>query len=119
VDFTPEEWLEGLTGEAELNPTIKHPSPDFEALVERATERLNVEHELVTSLKQLRKRLGLTQVDVAEKWGRKQSQVSKVERAPEGTELATLVGYVQALGGSISLTIEVDGHVYHEDLIVT
>jgi hypothetical protein len=45
--------------------------------------------------------------------------VSKVERAADSVEIATLAGYVRALGGNLSITIEVGGHTYHEDLVAS
>ncbi len=33
-------------------------------------------------------------------------------------ELATLAGYVKALGGRLTITVEVGNHVYHDDLVV-
>jgi hypothetical protein len=55
---------------------------------------------------------------VAERWRHGQPQVSKVEREPASVELATLAGYVQALSGRLTITVEAGNHVYHEDLVV-
>ena len=39
--------------------------------------------------------------------------------SPGLVEIATLAGYVRALGGNLSITIEVGGHTYHEDLVAS
>jgi predicted XRE-type DNA-binding protein len=114
TDFTPQEWLEQSVGELEVNPLASGFGPEFESLRVAARRRIQFEHKLITSLKQLRQSTGLKQRDVASRWGRSQSQVSKVERTPSSVEITTLAGYVSAFGGNITITIEVDGRVYQE-----
>jgi predicted XRE-type DNA-binding protein len=114
TDFTPEEWLERSEGELEINPVASGFGPEFESARVAARRRIQFEHNLITSLKQLRQSTGLKQRDVASRWGRTQSQVSKVEKTPGSVEIATLAGYVGAFGGNITITIEVDGRVYQE-----
>ncbi|MDA8281813.1 MAG: XRE family transcriptional regulator [Actinomycetota bacterium] len=68
-------------------------------------------------LSSLRRRAGLTQVELARRWGRAQSQVARLERAPiDSASLRTLRAYVEALGGSCSLSVEVDGDRYDIEL---
>ena len=51
-----------------------------------------------------RTRLGLTQAEVAERMGVRQERVSAIERAePGATEVRTLAGYVEALGGRLEI----------------
>ncbi|MHB2029745.1 MAG: helix-turn-helix domain-containing protein [Acidimicrobiales bacterium] len=114
TDFTPEEWLEQSVGEVEVDPLASGFGPEFESLRVAARRRIQFEHKFITSLKQLRQSTGLKQRDVASRWGRSQSQVSKVERTPSSVEITTLAGYVSAFGGNITITIEVDGRVYQE-----
>src|ERR1700688_553330 len=119
TDPAPEEWLAATDEEFVVGQTITHPDPDFDGLRQTASDRIRIEHEVVTSLGELRRATGLSQTEIAERWGRGQSQVSKVERGPENVERATLAAYVRALGGHLTITIEVGGHVYHEDLVAS
>ena len=117
ADPTPEEWVSALDDGFVTDQPLEHPSRRFTTLRKKAHDRIVLEHEIVSSLGELRRTVGLNQTEVATRWGRGQSQVSKIERNPERAELVTLAGYVMALGGTITITIEVDGHVYYEDLI--
>lgn len=119
ADPTPEEWLDDIGGEFILNQEVTHPDPEFNEMRRLASSRLDLEHDVLESLSELRRAAGLNQTEIAQRWGRGQSQVSKVERSPENVELATLAGYVRALGGQLTMTIEVDGRVYHEDLVTS
>ena len=119
VEPTPEDWLAGADEDFVFDREISHPDPAFEELRDKASERLRIEHHVVATLGELRRAAGFNQSEIAERWGRGQSQVSKVERAPDSVEIATLAGYVRALGGNLSITIEVGGHTYHEDLVAS
>jgi len=56
------------------------------------------------TLAEQRVRLGLTQAQVAERMGVRQERVSAIERAePGATEVRTLAGYVEALGGRLEI----------------
>jgi hypothetical protein len=114
---TPGDWLTGADTEFVFNQEIRHSHPAFDELRDKARARLHNEHDVVATLGELRRAAGFNQSEIAERWGRGQSQVSKVERAPDSVEIATLAGYVRALGGHLSITIEVGGHTYHEDLV--
>jgi predicted XRE-type DNA-binding protein len=119
IEPTPEDWLAGADEEFVVAQKISHPDPAFDQLRDKASERLRIEHDVVATLGELRRAAGFNQSEIAERWGRGQSQVSKVERAPDSVEIATLAGYVRALGGNLSITIEVGGHTYHEDLVAS
>jgi hypothetical protein len=119
IEPTPEDWLAGADEEFIIDPTIGHPDPAFDELRDKASERLRIEHDVLATLGELRRAAGFNQSEIAERWGRGQSQVSKVERAPDSVEIATLAGYVRALGGNLSITIEVGGHTYHEELVAS
>ncbi|MGH9122845.1 MAG: helix-turn-helix domain-containing protein [Acidimicrobiales bacterium] len=71
----------------------------------------------MNSLAELRRATGLNQTQLAERWGHGQPHVSKVEREPATVELATLAGYVKALGGRLTITVVAGNHIYHEDLV--
>ena len=57
-----------------------------------------------------RTRLSLTQTEVAERMGLGPDQVAAIERADPGTtDVRTLVGYIEALGGRLEITAEFGG----------
>jgi predicted XRE-type DNA-binding protein len=117
-DPTPEEWLASADDDLIVDEPWSHPDPEFDALRDQAHKQRRAEHEIVTSLGELRRAAGITQVDVAERWGRGQPQVSKVERSDLSTvELTTLAGYVRAIGGRLTVTVEAGDHVFYEDLV--
>lgn len=71
------------------------------------TRRARIEAEtqaILTGLRlaELRTEQGLTQVQVAERLGTTQENVSRIERA-EDTQLSTIRRYIEALGGSLEL----------------
>jgi DNA-binding XRE family transcriptional regulator len=77
-----------------------------------ATDRAEVEEGAQTlinvnrahRLAEMRKRLGLTQADVAERMQVRQERVSAIERAKVDTsELRTLAAYIRALGGKMEI----------------
>lgn len=61
-------------------------------------------------LAEMRKRLGLTQAEVAERMNVRQERVSAIERAKVGTsELRTLAAYIRALGGRLEIVADFGG----------
>jgi DNA-binding XRE family transcriptional regulator len=59
------------------------------------------------TLAEQRTRLGLTQAQVAQRMGVRQERVSAIERAePDITEIRTLAGYVEALGGRLEIVAD-------------
>jgi DNA-binding XRE family transcriptional regulator len=55
-------------------------------------------------LAEMRRRLGITQAEAAERTGVTQGRVSAIEHAkPGATELRTLAAYVEALGGRLEI----------------
>lgn len=61
-------------------------------------------------LRELRELAALTQNDVAERIGKGQRQVSKIERGDiERTQVDTLRRYAEALGGTLHVEIQVGG----------
>jgi len=116
-DVTPHEWVDSSPEEGGYDQPWTHPDPEFPALVDQSRERRRAEHEIVTSLAELRRATGLNQTELAERWGHRQPHVSKIESDPTHVELATLAGYVRALGGRLTITVEAGGHIYYEDLV--
>ena len=66
-------------------------------------EQLRAEQRAVR-LAEMRRRLGITQTQVAARMGITQGRVSAIEHAEPGTtELRTLAAYVEALGGRLEI----------------
>ena len=58
----------------------------------------------------MRKRLGLTQAEVAERMNVRQERVSTIERAKvDASELRTLAAYIKALGGRMEIVADFGG----------
>ncbi|NNN08739.1 MAG: XRE family transcriptional regulator [Acidimicrobiaceae bacterium] len=56
-----------------------------------------------------RKAVGLTQAEVARRWGRSQPQVARIEKVDFGSlTMRTLQAYVEALGGSLLISFSCD-----------
>ena len=61
-------------------------------------------------LRLVRKKLGITQVELAKRMGVSQIRISQIENGKlESFELGTLIRYIEALGGKLSLRVELDG----------
>jgi len=61
-------------------------------------------------LAEMRKRLGLTQADVAARMNVRQERVSAIERAMvDASELRTLAAYINALGGRLEIVADFGG----------
>ncbi len=123
-DWTPEDWLAGIDEAATVQPVERRPedryepdNPGFHEAVMDAYDRRVVAHHVVTTLAELRRAVGRTQIEVAEAWGRPQPKVSRLEADPQRAEVATLTDYVRALGGHLSIEAEIDGEKYRYDLV--
>jgi hypothetical protein len=113
----PQDCLDSTAEDGGYDEAWTHPDPEFPALLGQSGRRRRTEHEIVTSLAELRRAAGLNQTELAERWGHHQPHVSKVENDPTNVELSTLAGYVRALGGRLTITVEAGGHIYYEDLV--
>ena len=61
-------------------------------------------------LRLVRKSLGITQVQLAKKMGVSQIRISQIENGKlESFELGTLIRYVEALGGTLNIRVELAG----------
>jgi hypothetical protein len=120
-EWEPEDWLEGgatdTTTHGPDEPWTHRGDTGIHDEVAAARARRDAVHHIVTSLAGLRRGTGRTQVDVAETWGRPQSNVSRLEREPNRAELATLIGYVEAVGGHLAVEAEIDGDVHRYELV--
>jgi DNA-binding XRE family transcriptional regulator len=80
-----------------------YPDPADQAEIAAGLEQLRAEQRAYR-LAEMRRRLGITQADVATRMGVTQSRVSAIEHARSGaTELRTLAAYVEALGGRLEI----------------
>jgi transcriptional regulator with XRE-family HTH domain len=73
--------------------------------IEAETDRLHTEY---LTLQELRKAKEMTQVQLAEALGIRQTTVAKYERQSD-LLLSTLSSYVRAMGGSLKLMVEFPG----------
>ena len=115
IEPNAEEWLVPT----DVAPDVYEaddPGPGVSDDVQRAVIVRVVEQHLVESLSQLRNEVGLTQAKVAEVWGRPQPQVSRLEADPARAELATVIGYLRAIGGHCAFEVEVGDQHYRYEL---
>jgi DNA-binding XRE family transcriptional regulator len=79
------------------------PATEDKAEIAAGMEQLRAEQR-AWRLADMRRRLGVTQAEVAERMGVTQGRVSAIEHAkPGATELRTLAAYVEALGGRLEI----------------
>jgi DNA-binding XRE family transcriptional regulator len=116
-NLTPAEWLKGTDEEILVDVSITHPSAEFPRLLEAARARFTAEHRIASSLGELRRAVGVTQVEMGQRWGCTQSFISKIERDPASVEMGSLIKYVRALRGQLLVTVLVDDHVFTEELV--
>lgn len=85
------------------------PEPGERAEVEAGAEVL-VGVSRAHRLADMRKRLGLTQAEVASRMNVRQERVSAIERAKvDASELRTIAAYVRALGGRMEIVADFGG----------
>ncbi|MDG4789210.1 helix-turn-helix transcriptional regulator [Micromonospora sp. WMMD1102] len=78
---------------------------------ERVERRVRMREQMLTSvsgaqLAEIRKRLGMTQVQLAEAAGVSQARISQIENG-EATSLKTLRAYVTGLGGHLEVVARI------------
>ncbi len=110
TQVAPDEWVR--------DQQWSHPDPAFAEELAKTRRRSEAANSIITSLAELRRAVGLSQTELAERWGHTQSFVSRVERDVTNVEMATLVGYVKALGGRLTITVEAGDRILYEDLLV-
>jgi prevent-host-death family protein len=97
----------GYDRESFLNEFFPDPADRQE--VEADAERL-VATNRAYRLAEMRRRLGLTQADIADRMHVRQERVSAIERAKiDAGELRTLAAYVKALGGRLEIVADFGG----------
>ena len=78
---------------------------DRKTRIQARTEELDAEY---LNLQELRKKAGLTQASVSKGLNMPQSNVSRLEKSSDML-LSTLRSYVEAVGGKLTLTVELPG----------
>jgi DNA-binding XRE family transcriptional regulator len=85
------------------------PDSGERAEVEAGAQQL-VNESRAHRLAEMRRRLGLTQAEVAERMHVRQERVSAIERAKiDVSELRTLAAYIRALGGRMEVIADFGG----------
>jgi DNA-binding XRE family transcriptional regulator len=71
-------------------------------------EALEGEYRVIDELIELRKRSGLTQKELAERLGTKQSAISRIERGKENLSLPFIRRFARACGATVQISFEVN-----------
>jgi len=88
---------------------IRPPDPERVAQAMAIIERRQTAYRL----QELRKELGLTQVQLAKELGVTQHRVSRIESGElDNAQLATLRRYVSGLGGELTVSIQIGAETY-------
>lgn len=85
-----------------LDEVIASRSPDSQARIKEMADEMILE----VGLQMMREELQLSQKQVAEAMGISQPAVTKLEQRGNDLKLATLKRYVEAMGGKLSLDVE-------------
>ncbi len=81
-------------------------TPERRAKIEARTDKL---HQEYLALRTLRKKLNLTQGEMAERLGVKQPSISKLENGDRRLTLETLSDIITALGGEWEINVKLPG----------
>ncbi|EOL9489645.1 helix-turn-helix domain-containing protein [Escherichia coli] len=85
-----------------LDEVIASRSPESQARIKEMADEMFLE----VGLQMMREELQLSQKQVAEAMGISQPAVTKLEQRGNDLKLATLKRYVEAMGGKLSLDVE-------------
>lgn len=85
-----------------LDEVIASRSPESQARIKEMADEMILE----VGLQMMREELQLSQKQVAEAMGISQPAVTKLEQRGNDLKLATLKRYVEAMGGKLSLDVE-------------
>src|SRR5687767_5365345 len=97
-----------MAGHRKYN-TLKRKADDTSEVRERVRAELrDRDDRTIATLGELRSRLGVRQVELAERLERSQAQVSRIENGRDPL-LSTLVAFVDALGGQLELNVRLEG----------
>lgn len=96
---------------AKLEELIAQRSPESQERIKNKADQKILE----IRLRQLREELELSQVQLAEKMGISQPAIAAIEARGDEIKLSSLKKYVEALGGKLSLNVELptgDGRIF-------
>lgn len=88
-----------------LRDAIAARSPESQGRIKEMADEMILE----TGLQMLREELQLSQTSLAEMMGVSQPAITQIEQRGNDIKLATLKRYIEAMGGKLSLTIELPG----------
>ncbi|WP_312242740.1 helix-turn-helix transcriptional regulator [Pantoea sp.] len=96
---------------SDVNQLIAELSPELQERVKQKAEVKILE----IRLRQLREELEMSQTELAKKMGVSQPAIAAIEARGDEIKLASLKKYVEALGGKLSLSVEMPtgtGRIY-------
>lgn len=95
-----------------LRDAIAARSPESQARIKEMADEMVLE----TGLQLMREELQLSQTSLAELMGISQPAITQIEQRGNDIKLGTLKRYIEAMGGKLSLTVELPeggGRVFH------
>lgn len=95
-----------------LRDAIAARSPESQVRIKEMADEMILE----TGLQLIREELQLSQKSLAESMGVSQPAITQIEQRGNDVKLATLKRYIEAMGGKLSLTVELPeggGRVFH------
>ncbi|MES4615505.1 MAG: helix-turn-helix domain-containing protein [Ewingella sp.] len=95
-----------------LREAIAARSPESQARIKEIADEMILE----TGLQLLREEMQVSQKKLAELMGVSQPAITQIEQRGNDVKLATLKRYIEAMGGKLSLTVELPegvGRVFH------
>lgn len=95
-----------------LREAIAARSPESQARIKDMADEMILE----TGLQLLREEMQVSQKKLAELMGVSQPAITQIEQRGNDVKLATLKRYIEAMGGKLSLTVELPegvGRVFH------
>ncbi|PHM52747.1 helix-turn-helix domain-containing protein [Xenorhabdus sp. KK7.4] len=96
--------------------TLKEKIQEFSVEDREDIEQMADEQILETGLQLLREELNISQQKLADSLGISQPAITQIEQRGNDIKLVTLKRYVEAMGGKLSLTVELptgNGKIFH------
>ncbi|HGI5910728.1 TPA: helix-turn-helix domain-containing protein [Yersinia enterocolitica] len=95
-----------------LRDAITSRSPESQKRIKEMADEMILE----TGLQMMREELQLSQKSLAKTMGVSQPAITQIEQRGNDVKLATLKRYIEAMGGKLSLTVELPdggGRIFH------
>ncbi|MDE1476334.1 helix-turn-helix transcriptional regulator [Xenorhabdus bovienii] len=95
-----------------LRDAVAARSPESRARIKEMADEMILE----TGLQLMREELQFSQKSLAESMGVSQPAITQIEQRGNDVKLATLKRYIEAMGGKLSLTVELPeggGRIFH------